>query len=157
MAISAREDQKKRLIEVNRQKLVNILYENRTKHIKDYQEALDGYKLAAISKLNEGYEKAKSHLEKNIAAARENINAFDPEKLESVSDYIQLVDAINIKLPVPRNCRAEYDAAIAMAEWDVRETLELTHAEFQCFVRDIWDWTDNFTAVSNIYKSLRGV
>ena len=46
------------------------------------------------------------------------------------------------------------DAAIDMAKWDVRETLELTHAEFTCFVRDQWDWKSGFEAISQIYRAV---
>ena len=61
------------------------------------------------------------------------------------------MDSISVEMRVPRCYDKEYDAAIDMAKWDVRETLELTHAEFTCFVRDQWDWTSEFTAISAMY------
>ena len=56
---------------------------------------------------------------------------------------------------VPRCFKDEYDDAIDMAKWDVRETLVLTYAEFTCFVRDEWDWKSGFEAVSMIYKAMK--
>lgn len=40
-------------------------------------------------------------------------------------------------------------------KWDVNETMKLSAAEFNCFVRDEWDWKPNFEAVSAIYKAKR--
>ena len=53
---------------------------------------------------------------------------------------------------MPRSYEEEYDAAIDMAKWDVRTTLELTYAEFNCFVRDQWDWQSDFQVTNALYK-----
>ena len=111
-----------------------------------------GYKEMAIAKLQEGYEKAKVKLEDNLASGLLRLNQFDESKVASTPDYITLVDAIQVQLKVPRNSADAYDAAIDMANWDVRETLELTHEEFQCFVRDIWDWSSSFATTNSLYK-----
>ena len=70
-----------------------------------------------------------------------------------MSDTVNIqIDGISVEMKVPRSYAKEYDAAIDMAKWDVRETLELSHAEFTCFVRDQWDWKAGFEAVSMLYK-----
>lgn len=153
MAMQAKADQQKRIIEVNRAKLVETLKSNREKHVKEYKEALEGYKTLALEKLQKGYEDAKVKLEKNLIRGRESLQEFNPDNPENTSDYLTLVDAIQITLKVPQNYSDEYDAAIDMANWDVRETLELSHAEFTCFVRDEWDWSRDFFATSSMYKS----
>lgn len=153
MAQMARDDIKERKVEVDRLKLVEILVANKEKHIKEYHEALEGYKSMALEKLQDGYEKAKVKLEKNLERGKASIAEFDPENPRGVSDYLTLVESISVELRVPRDFSKDYDAAIDMAKWDVRETLELTHAEFQCFVRDVWDWTSEFAQVSMMYKA----
>lgn len=155
MAQMARDDIKQRKVEVNRLQLVQTLISNREKHISEYNEALEGYKAMALAKLQDGYEKAKVQLDKNLERGKASISEFDPNNPRGVSDYLTLVDSIAVELRVPRDYSKDYDAAIDMANWDVRDTLELTHAEFQCFVRDVWEWTDDFTRVSAVYKSLK--
>ena len=81
--------------------------------------------------------------------------AFTDADIAKQQDFVTLVEDVTIQMKVPRSYAKEYEAAIDMAEWDVRETLELTHAEFTCFVRDQWDWKSGFEAVSNLYKNSR--
>lgn len=155
MAAIAREDIKARKIEVNRLKLIETLTANREKHKQDYREALDGYKAMALEKLQQGYEDAKVKLDKNLLRGKGAIAEFDPNNPRGVSDYLTLVESIQVELRVPRDFSKDYDAAIDMAKWDVRETLELTHAEFQCFVRDVWDWTSDFANTTMMYSNKR--
>lgn len=152
MAALAIKDQAERSVEVNREKLIKKLIANRKKHLEEYQEAVAGYKEEAIRKLNNGYEKAKQKLEDNLAVAKMKIEQFNENNPRASSDYLVLVEGQQVELKVPRNYSKEYDAAIDMAQWDERETLELTHAEFQCFVRDEWAWTNEFTSISAIYN-----
>ena len=154
MAQQALHDQKNRMVEVNRIQLLATLVANKEKHIKDFHEAVEGYKESAMQKLKDGHETAKQNIEKNLARGIATIESFDSTKVKDAPNYIVFTDQIIVKLPVPQNYSDEYDAAIAVAEWDVRETLELTNAEFQCFVRDIWGWSEDFTKVSTMYKQL---
>ncbi len=152
MAALALADQKERQIEVNRERLLVTLKANREKHIKDYKEAVEGYCASALKKLEAGYEKAKLKVERNYKTAVDQIKQFDVNNPRASSDWLTLVEGERVELKVPRNFSKEYDAAIDMVTWDVRETLELTHAEFQCFVRDVWDWSNDFVAVTAAYK-----
>jgi hypothetical protein len=151
MANQARRDQEERTIEVNRKDLITKLKENLTKHRESYKAALAGYKAMALQKLEEGYEQAKIKLDKNLERGKLALSQFDPDDPSGVSDYLTLVEAISISLKVPLDYSKEYEAAIDMAEWDVRDTLELTHAKFQCFVRDQWTWTRDFESINFTY------
>lgn len=151
MAGAALRDQKQRQVEVNRVKLIETLLLNREKHVKEYNEAVVGYRTMALEKLQSEYEKAKVAIERNLEKAKVSIQEFDPADSEKHSDYLSLVEAVTVRLPVPRNFSKEYDAAIDMAGWDVRDTLELTHAEFQCFVRDVWEWSNDFSSLTKSY------
>lgn len=154
MANMAMRDQSERKIEVNREKLIVTLTANRASHVAKYQEAVDGYKEAALAKLGEAHKEAVKSLKKNVGRVKSLIDDFDPTK-RGVTDHMTLVNEISVQLAVPRNFEKEYDAAIDMAKWDVRETLELTHSEFQCFVRDQWDWTADFTRSTIAYMKAK--
>ena len=151
----ARADQEKRMIEVNRDELVARLKFNREKHIEDYDEAMAGYKSVLLSKIDMAFADAKKHLDKQYEKTRSRILAFTDADIEKQRDVFTLIEDITVEMKVPRSYAKDYDAAIAMAEWDVRKTLELTHAEFTCFVRDLWDWKSGFEAISMIYKAFK--
>lgn len=150
MARQAQIDMLDRKVEVNRLKLVDQLKENLEKHRIEYLEAVEGYREQALKQLGEAGEKAKHSLERTIVSAKASIEKFDP-RLDISGGTIVLVERVVLNLPVPKDYSSEYETAIAMAEWDTRETLELTTAEFQCFVRDVWDWSSNFKEVHMSY------
>jgi ferritin-like protein len=151
MANLAKKHLVEREVEVDRRKLVETLKENKEKHVKLFKEAILGYREAARRKLSEDGEKAKKELEKNLAKVGEAIDDFDVNKPNNFNDYFVLVQQIVMTLPVPKSYEGAYDAAIAIAEWEVNDTMTLTFAEFNCFVRDEWDWKENFLNVSNSY------
>lgn len=153
MAAIARMDQEKRTVEVNRLKLIETLEANRTKHVQDYEEAMAGYKAVLLSKIDEAFDDAKKQLETKYEKTKSRVSAFTDADIAKQRDSFTLIDDITVEMKVPRSYAKEYDAAIDMAKWDVRETLELTHAEFTCFVRDQWDWKSGFEAVSMLYKA----
>ena len=154
MAGVARFDQEQRVIEVNRRNLIDMLEFNRTKHIKDYEEAMAGYKAVLLAKIDEAFDDAKKQLEAQYEKTKTRVAAFNDSDIAKQRDSFTLIDPITVEMKVPRSYAKEYDAAIDMAKWDVRDTLELTHAEFTCFVRDQWDWKSGFEAVSLLYKQM---
>ena len=155
MAAIARRDMENRTVEVNRLELINVLESNREIHIRDYEEAMAGYKAILLSKIDDAFEDARKTLEEKYEKIKRRVSAFTDEDIARQQDSFTLIDEVDVDMKVPRSFAREYDAAIDMAKWDVRETLELTHAEFTCFVRDQWDWKSGFEAVSRIYKSSR--
>lgn len=152
MAAVAVRDQEKRKVEVNRLKLVGTLKANLQKHVAEYNEAMAGYKAELLDKINKAFDKAEQQLAVDRKKMADKVAAFTDEDIRKQDDYITLVNPIGVEMKVPRSYAKEYEAAIDMAEWDVRETLELTHAEFTCFVRDEWDWKSEFEAITSIYN-----
>ena len=151
MAQMVRRDQENRTVEVNREKLLETLNLNKSKHIKDYLEAKEGYRTVLLEKVEAAFADARSSLEQKHLRVKRQISEMTDAEIEKQRDNITIVDSISVEMRVPRCYDKEYDAAIDMAKWDVRETLELTHAEFTCFVRDQWDWTSEFAAISAMY------
>lgn len=149
MARQARQAQINREIEVDRKKLIDALKANRERHIAQYNEAVEGYRDAALAILSKAKASAVARMEKNFERIRVDLENFNPE--EGASDRITLIQSETVDLPVPRNYSKDYDAAIDIAEWDVNDKLKLSFAEFQCFVRDEWDWTIDFVSNSAMY------
>jgi hypothetical protein len=151
MAGMAQQDLRQRKVEVNRAKLIETLKLNREKHIKEYEEAKAGYKSALLEKLENAVEEARKNIEKQYGKRKAEIGELTDDDISTQEDYVRLLDAVTIQMKVPRSYAKEYDAAIDIATWDVRETLELSNAEFTCFVRDEWDWKTEFAATSQMY------
>ncbi len=151
MARLALADHAKRDVHVKRERLLETLRSNKQKHIQAYLEAMDGYKEEAFRRLERAVEKARVRLEKSYIEAKAKIESFDPNDPATTIDRLTLVNPEYLDLPLPACYDKAYESAIVSAEWDDREVLELTHAQFECFVRDIWDWTDEFTTVSAMY------
>ena len=153
MAAAARMDLEKRNVEVDRKKLIETLELNRTKHIADYEEAMAGYKAILLAKIDEAFADAKKQLEAKYEKTKAKVAVFTDEDISKQRDSFTLIEGISVEMKVPRSYADQYDAAIDIANWDVKPTLELTHAEFTCFVRDQWEWKSGFEAVSMMYKN----
>jgi len=150
MANRLSQDQTGRTIEVKKSNLIAKLEENRKKHILDYNEAVAGYIETATKKLEDAYNIAKKKMKDNVELAKIKIQQFDKNYCKN--DYLVLIEGATVELKSPQNFVEQYNTAIEMFQWDVRETIQITHAEFKCFIEDKWDWTDNFTAISAMYK-----
>lgn len=135
-----------RTVQVNREKLLSTLQENKTKHESDYKEALGMYAELAKQNVQESYEKAKADLEKNYYKNLNLIEEFKPDDIDysKYSGHFLLLHGTAVNLPLPKNYSNQYQDAINMVSWDVNETLVLTHSEFKCFVMDEWDWSYEF-------------
>ena len=152
---SALEDQSQRVVEVDRERLLAALIANKEKHVAEYNEAMEGYKSVLLQKIDEAFKNAKKELEESERLIKEKVENFTEEDIKKQRDYIAIVNPINVEMKVPRSFESEYNAAIAIATWDVNKTMKLSAAEFNCFVRDEWDWKPNFEAISAIYKAKR--
>ena len=150
MAHMAKLDQQERKVNVKRTDLVEALKTNLEKHLKEYEEAVQAYKTLATERLNEEQRKATEKLDKHYRKALEKISEFDPES-DGNTDYFELVPHVVVTMKIPRNYSEEYKAAIDMFRWDTRDEVELSYAEFNCFVRDKWDWTSDFKFVNETY------
>jgi Fe2+ transport system protein B len=147
--------QRRREVRVDKQKLKATLAANLKQHEANYKEAVEGYKEQAKKKLNKAHEKAKKALEENVGKLLTKIEGFDPSERLHQTDHVTLVESISMSLAVPRNFADHYRAAIAMAEWETAPTIVLSGEEFQCFVRDIWDWTDEFRMSTAAYMKAK--
>ena len=152
MAHHAKLDQQNRVTEVRTDRLIETLKLNREKHIKEYQAAVAGYQEMAMKRLEEEHEKAKVSILRSYEKAQKKISAFDPEDPSKTPSRMVMVEQVSVDMPVPQNFSEAYDLAIEMADWENNETMKISTAEFQCFIRDNWDWKMEFETVSKLYN-----
>jgi hypothetical protein len=153
MAGKALAHQMTRAVRVNREKLVATLISNKEKHVREYGEAMAGYKEVALAKLEEAYAKTNSCMAKWKKELVDKIHTFSPETAEDFGNTLVLVHQIAVNMPVPKSYADAYDAAIDMFQFETREEVDLSGAEFQCFCRDVWDWSYEFEATAANYTN----
>lgn len=153
MAAKALSNQMNRTVLVNRKKLIETLVINRTKHVIDYNDAMQGYKAIALAAIHEAFQNMGDKLKTRREALEEKIGNFSAETASEYPDYFVILEAVKVPLKVPISYADAYDAAIDMATFDTRDELELSGAEFQCFCRDVWDWTYEFTSTKAFYSN----
>jgi hypothetical protein len=153
MAAVAQRDLENRKVQICRVKLLDVLRKNREKHVAEYENAKRGYMTGLLAKLNQATVQARKDLEKRHAELLYKFERLTEDEIAGQQDSIELVEGSRVNMPVPRCYAASYDAAIAIAEWDERPILELSYAEFTCYVRDMWDWRSDFQAVTMSYMA----
>jgi len=111
-------------IRVKKDRLLAALQQNLETHKANYREAVVGYESAQ--------DLALAHLAEQSAKGRGNLNQIEKawEKLR--------------KLVEPRSYEDSYKQAIALMEWEERVEIELSLNDFECYVRDNWDWKATF-------------
>ena len=153
MAMMAKADMSKRIVHVNRKKLLETLTANREQHQNDYEKAMEGYIQALKDKVAEGFEGAKNQLEKRQKEITHKLDGLTQDDIPNQQDYFTVVDRIVVEMRVPKSYSEAYDSAIALAEYDVRDILELSMAEVNCFMRNQWDWTREFEVTNSLYSA----
>ncbi len=101
---------------VNKQQLLETLRKNRARHIEIVKEAKIGYAETANRLL------------------QERLGMFNGGHLPD----------LRFDLVTPKDYTAEYDAVIAMLEWNKAEEIELSSGEFHVYVLDKWNWRGDF-------------
>lgn len=112
-----------RTVTIKKSQLLEKIKENKLAHIKDYDEAVEAYKIEALKQL----ESAKTEL--------------DGGSLK-----------IRIQLTTPVNRSDEYDKVIEMFNWEVKEEIELTQNEFNEYVHDDNDFSRSAKLANSSYK-----
>lgn len=123
-----------REVKVKRSELLEKVRLNRKKHVAEYEEAVAGYKKAAIQEVDRALERLRARIDELQAG-----------------EVIHL-QAVSFNLRVPENHAKDYDQVITMLEMSVDEELSVRSDEFACYVMDDWGWKEEFLNVSNAYK-----
>jgi len=146
-----RSDLLERKVHINRAVLLDKLRLNREQHIADYRAAVTGYKQELTAKLNAAFKDAVTQMGVRQRTEIARIEALQDDAIPRQAAKYLVSDAIVINMPVPKSYEPMYNLAIDIAELDVRDTLELTLTEFNAWMRDVWDWSDEFANTTKLY------
>lgn len=110
-------------IKVDKAELLKKLKKNRTKHVKDFKLALEGYQ-----------DSVREELQELIA------------KLDEGKDITP-----HLKNRKPTSNEADYTLAIEMFEMSVDDKVTLNESQFQEYVKDNWSWKEQWGAANTGY------
>jgi hypothetical protein len=107
--------------------LIKKLERNRTKHVALHARAKVGWKV------------------KQVKALRRAIACVQAGKPTG-----------HVMLAKPESHEEEYDRVIGMLRMNRTDKVELTAHDYDCFVRDNWQWSAVFASTSNAYANAAG-
>jgi len=110
-------------VNVKKNELLEKLKENREKHLKEYNKAIELYDKAKKEYLNTMKEQIESRLNGNNLDINFNIR-------------------MNVSQPV--SYAKQYDSAIRMLEMSTSELVYLNSSEFNQYVLDDWAWKQSW-------------
>ena len=120
-------------VDVGRLKVT--LQKNLETHKKEYKEAMEGYRDARQNAIQRVAEAATAAVANNTQETRKALH-------EAYSAFS--------RLERPQDHSSSYEQAIALMDWETNKTIELSINDFECYVRDSWDWQRSF---KNIYAN----
>lgn len=115
-------------IKMNRLELLNIVRENKVKHVSDFTEAVEDYKALVLK----------------IAAS--NL------KLAKSADLLEFKKIASMP-SAPQSHEDAYTRAIRMLELSIEDIIEIEEDVFNQLVLDEWSWKQNFIASAALYKT----
>lgn len=140
---------------IKKEKLLEILKENKAKHDEIVKDAMVGYWALAAEKLKtktEEFNKAVDEIKVDFAHIINKLQSKLDAK-EQLDDHLilQLTFKYNkqLDLKYPEDHSEEYDEAIRLVELSVYDEVRLNSGEFKQYVLNKWDWRENFV-LSNV-------
>ena len=117
-----------RKVNIEKQELLDIVRENKQKHVEDFKESVTDYKKAAL------------------LIAKDNLALVKTGKVEEIVKVKHMP-------PKPVSFEHDYDRAIRMLELSIDNVIELEQDIFNQLVLDEWTWKTTFTSNSTLYKT----
>lgn len=115
-------------VKLNRNELLGIVRQNKEKHVKEFVDAVNDFKLAVLK------------------ISQDNLKLAEEQDITSIGK-IKSIPAF------PTSYAKSYDKAIRMLELSVDTEIELESHDFDQLVLDEWQWKQSFSTMNSTYKS----
>lgn len=117
--------------------LIETLENNYGKHMAEYKQAVEDWKVLCEQKVSEFETELKKQLEK-----------INEDPTEFYKTYKPLILS---KPQVPTHHGTDYEQAISMLKFSVHEFTQLSYENFSKYVMDNWAWKQQFSTMSTGY------
>lgn len=117
-------------ITVKKKDLIQVIKQNREKHLQDYNTAVLGYKI-----------KVKEELEKKL----KELERLTDSNFENFEHYLKSISS------KPTNNLKDYDVALGMLEITTEKEIQLDINEYRQYYLDEWHWKNVWTMSNTGY------
>jgi lipoate-protein ligase A len=117
------------MVKVDRQRLLEVLKQNREKHSIEYAQAIKDYRVSLLQ---------------DLTAA---VAALD------VAATPQQISKVKVQFEAPENHDTDFREAIEIFEESVQEHIELDGDTFRQFFKNQWAWRARFQELAGFYNS----
>jgi hypothetical protein len=137
-------------IKVSKSELLTIVKENKQNHDEIYEAAEKGYWVDAEEHLKKLQKESLSVMKKNYQKSVKDLK-------KQVNKELRLVEQkkregfVYLRKPFPENHSDDYQGTIRRLELCVEPEVELENTEFDCYVRNKWQWKTSFLATNSSY------
>lgn len=149
-------------INVSREKILEIVRENKTKHDQILQASIEGYWDDASDFLKKKEKEQVDQINKNHKEALKRLKKQRKESLKYVKESIkkdqELVAKKDKSKPFiywngkyPEDHGDDYDGTIRRLELSVDPEIELDTTEFDSYIRNKWAWKESFLSANSAY------
>ena len=118
-------------IVVQRKRLINIIDLNRAKHIITHDKALVGWKRKQIESIKKASTKA-------LKVARAGKQAL-----------------LGVHMPKPVSYEDQYNRVLGMLRMDTSATIKLDANDYNRYVKDEWEWGNDFANSTAMYANVK--
>lgn len=116
-------------VNVDRQELLSKLQANLKTHRELFAESCRGYEDTKVSRLRALQAATNTAVSNNTEVNRKAVH-------EAYNAFSQL------QRPVDHS--ESYELAIEIMKWEKKDNVDLSINDFQCYVRDKWNWKEQF-------------
>jgi hypothetical protein len=137
-------------IKVSKSELLTIVRDNKKKHDEIYEAAEQGYWVDAEEFL-------KKYQKEQLTVMKKNYQKTVKDLKKQVTKELRMVEQkkkdgfFYMRKPFPENHSDDYQGAIRRLELSVEPEVELENSEFDCYVRNKWQWRTSFLATNSSY------
>lgn len=139
-------------IKVSKTELLGIVKDNKKKHDEIYEAAEAGYWLEAEDFLKKHQKDMLSTLKKNYKSQVKALRKQVATELKMVEEK-KKTGYLYMKKPFPENHTDDYEGTIKRLELSIDDKIELENNEFDCYVRNKWEWRQSFLNTNSYYAN----
>lgn len=151
-------------IKVARKEVLAIVRENKEKHDVILKDAIEGYWLEAegflkkyekeqCSQLEKAHKDSLKVMRKNLRTNKKNIKEQVKKELDLVKQRKKDGPFVYMRNRYPEDHTDDYIGTIRRLELCVEDQLELDNNEFDCYIRNKWQWRQSFITANTGYVS----
>lgn len=155
------------VIDVNKEKLLDVISQNKKIHddihneaLEKYQEELESFVERKGEFVSRAVEDLLERFDESCAKFKKEKESASPEYTISFgfSNYLQITEE-NPDIPVPeppKSYSSEYDKAMKKIQMSIHDTIRLEERDFNSLVLNEWNWKGDFESTNVNYINRTG-